>query len=143
MLALARGCHPIYNPKKSFKMGTLPSSSFVNINFRFRLLPRAGDFRARGSVSIYGASRNLCGLCREKRPQVSEASRRFNAFRCFSMIGGDGEEEKSSSSSQASEVGRESGKDDLQSERSPASISSSSSRVLGFFFFFGFPSVLA
>lgn len=52
--------------------------------------------------------------------------RRFNAFKCFSMGGGDGEEDKSSSSSKTSEVERGIvSTDGLKSERTPASISSS------------------
>lgn len=53
--------------------------------------------------------------------------KRFNAYKCYSIGGGDGEEEKNSSSSNASteESKRGAGSDDLSSERSPASISSS------------------
>ena len=113
-------------------MGTLPSSSLVNLNFRFRLLTGGGSSGCRSLVSVHRASRNLCFLCKQ-RPEVWRTRRRFNAFRCFSIGGGgDGEEEKSSSSSKTSteEVERGVGNDDLSSERTHASNSSSRVRRL-------------
>ncbi|ONK65056.1 uncharacterized protein A4U43_C07F33050 [Asparagus officinalis] len=101
-------------------MGTLPSSSFVNLNFRFRLLSSGGISGGRSSISLRRASGNLCFLCKQ-RPEVWRTRRRFSTSRCYSIGGGDGDDEKSSSSSSANVSTDEA----ERSERSQTSVSSS------------------
>ncbi|XP_072989057.1 probable zinc metalloprotease EGY1, chloroplastic [Typha latifolia] len=106
-------------------MGTLPSSSFLNLNFRFRPLPAGGSFRERNSAILQRNSRNLCFLCKE-RPEISMFRRRFDGLRCFSINGNEGGEERrtGTSSNAAEEVEKRVGGDDARSEQTPASVSS-------------------
>ncbi|KAJ0966373.1 hypothetical protein J5N97_027511 [Dioscorea zingiberensis] len=99
-------------------MATLPSSSFLNLNFGFRTLPpRRGFSRERIRVS-----NNLCFLCK-KREEIWRITRRLDGVKCFSVNGNDGGDEKRSASAQE-ESDQRPGADELKSERNtPTSVS--------------------
>nr|XP_010909993.1 probable zinc metalloprotease EGY1, chloroplastic isoform X4 [Elaeis guineensis] len=119
-----------------WSMGTaLPSSSFLNLNFRFRLLPAvAGACCTQGGnpkKQQQQQQQQACSRCKggialqQAFSWGTRRRRRFDGMRCFSIdSGNDGGEEKRSGSTEEVEQQRV-GSDELNSERSPpASVSS-------------------
>ncbi|KAH7675235.1 Peptidase M50 domain-containing protein [Dioscorea alata] len=99
-------------------MATLPSSSFLNLNFGFRTLPPRRGF-SKGRVR---GLNNLCFLCK-KKTEIWGSTRRLDWIKCFSINGKDEGDEKRPASAQEEPEQRPGG-DDLKSERNtPASVS--------------------
>lgn len=115
-------------------MGTaLPSSSFLNLNFRFRLLPEAAgacciqSMNPKKKKQQHACSRCKGGIALQRAFSWGSRRRRlFEGMRCFSVdSGNDGGEEKRSVSTEEVEQQQRVGSDELNSERSPpASVSS-------------------
>ncbi|KAK8953055.1 hypothetical protein KSP40_PGU019960 [Platanthera guangdongensis] len=112
-------------------MGTLPSSSFLNLSFRFRLPPDGAGFDGgRRWVAREKKWRKLCLQCAKKWREERRVRRRphFDSVRCFSLSDGEGEDEKrpGPSSSSGEEVEQGGGRgvgDDVRTEGAPASVS--------------------
>ncbi|KAK1296503.1 hypothetical protein QJS10_CPB15g02132 [Acorus calamus] len=103
-------------------MGTLPSSSVINLNHGFRSNRRFGERFTRSPPELK-ISRSLCFLCREQ----SVLRHRSDRVRCFGVNGEDGDE-KASNSTTAVEDEKENrssgGDEDRNTEKTPASVSS-------------------
>ncbi|KAG0481289.1 hypothetical protein HPP92_011794 [Vanilla planifolia] len=114
-------------------MGTLPSSNFLNLSFKFRLKAGGG-----GVVEerrwVLGNRRwgKLCVQCERVLREAWRFERRsqFQNVRCFSLSDGEDEDEirpgTSSSSVEQVEQSGANGRDDMRSERIHASVSSKS-----------------
>ncbi|KAK1295663.1 hypothetical protein QJS10_CPB15g02129 [Acorus calamus] len=110
-------------------MGTLPSSSVINLNHGFRSNRRFGERFTRSPPELK-ISRSLCFLCREQ----SVLRHRSDRVRCFGVNGEDGDE-KASNSTTAVEDEKENrssgGDEDRNTEKTPASVSSRICGTLG------------